>query len=59
MKTFIVSLMFVMATILPILFVPLLVLTLLVLAIIAPSVLKNGVWTKTEQDRQHELELKH
>ncbi len=59
MKTFIIALMFIVATVLPILFIPLLALTIVVTLIVAPSVIKHGVWTKTEEDRQHELELKH
>jgi hypothetical protein len=44
MKTFIIALLFILATIFPILFFPLLALTLVTLLVIAPYVMKHGVW---------------
>jgi hypothetical protein len=54
MKIFIIALVFIAATIFPILFFPLLALTLIILLIVAPHVLKNGLgmWS----DEEHIME---
>lgn len=55
MRIFIIALVFIAATIFPILFFPLLALTIIILLIVAPHVLKNGLGMWSDED--HTLDL--
>jgi hypothetical protein len=50
MRTFIIALMFIAATILPILFIPLLFLTLFIVFVIAPYVTTHVKWFQSNQE---------
>lgn len=56
MRTFIIALMFIAATILPILFIPLLFLTLFIVFIVAPYVTTHVKWFDSKEELDH---LKH
>ncbi|MBL7851217.1 MAG: hypothetical protein JNN04_09975 [Cyclobacteriaceae bacterium] len=59
MKIFIIFALFLLASVLPILFVPLLALTLITLAILAPELLTHHVWGTKEEDREEEARHAH
>jgi hypothetical protein len=56
MKTFIIALLFMTATFLPILFIPLLGLTIVVIALVAPYVTTHTKWFESKHDLEH---MKH
>lgn len=59
MKIFIIFALFLLASVLPILFVPLLALTLVTLAILAPDLLTHHIWGKTKEDLDEEARHAH
>ncbi len=59
MKIFIIFALFLLASVLPILFVPILALTLITLAILAPDLLTHHVWGKTKEDLEEEAHHAH
>ena len=56
MKIFIIALLFITATLLPILFIPLLGLTIVVIALVAPYVTTHTKWFESKHDLEH---MKH
>jgi hypothetical protein len=54
MKIFIITFLFIAATLLPILFIPLLALTLIILLIVSPEIAHNGFGMFSTEDK-HEL----
>lgn len=59
MKIFIIFALFLLASLLPILFVPLLAITLIALSILAPDLLSHHVWGTTEEDKEEEARHAH
>ena len=55
MRTFIIALLFIGATLLPILFIPLLVLTVVVVLLVSPYVTTHTRWFESNNDLDHSM----